>query len=580
MSDESQFDYLAKSLNEEERKDLLKKIKKITKEEVREESISSESAQDIKSNYEKQLKIARSIYEAESFFSKIIITIISFFTGKKKEEIILKRLFNELKKEILAINPDIINFEYALLTLSFLEEIEKLSQYCTNLLPLVEKFFGDTKVYNNFVMWLIEKTFDEELKTLLKELDPDNIEVNLSQLNKEDFLNEKKKRFNNFIKKFSFLDLSDVTNSFEKFEILVRLITFDFKVFNYYFTDTTLNREITGIKFNVLEPLLEKLLTIVSTIDFSFEEIKFLERIDEINFDLISSDEKEENFLISNEDIQNFKTLFETIKQFNSRVPLLEILQYFKQNLLYKPQKIRITTDLVSLYKNLKRNQIDVLWEKQFSRLIERKQTLLIKELLGEYDFNTLENFNLKLSPINKSSHIKIKYIKKLNILTEFLLRIYKNEIEKIINKILIDGSFAKESYRNNLSSSYYILKNIPEKIKNFDLEFDEDGSFGKRLSVYFKVSIGEIDYTKSIQNTIIEINETTEKIISDSIEAINQIRSFIHNILDVPIDLNSFLLNFESIKIPGYINSYQAVIKIKEYFDKFIEIFNSLEDF
>jgi len=61
--------------------------------------------------------------------------------------------------------------------------------------------------------------------------------------------------------------------------------------------------------------------------------------------------------------------------------------------------------------------------------------------LFKNYDFNTLDFFNPDLkNKIDMHSHIKLKNVKKLNILTHFIEKVYKPEIEKVINKLLIDG--------------------------------------------------------------------------------------------------------------------------------------------
>ena len=189
----------------------------------------------------------------------------------------------------------------------------------------------------------------------------------------------------------------------------------------YYFShnNQSVHKNLSGIKFNVIEPILEKLLVILNSINFEYEQISFIEEI--IGFKN-NNEPTEEPLFFTETDIENIKYIFNIIKQFLSRVPLTKIFQYFKQNLLYKPNKLNLKSDFLTIYKNLKRNETDILWDKHYEKLLEKNRKRLITELFGEYNFDTLENFNLNLSNmINKSSNVKIRFVKKINILTEFI---------------------------------------------------------------------------------------------------------------------------------------------------------------
>ncbi|MBN2544796.1 MAG: hypothetical protein JXB50_03300 [Spirochaetes bacterium] len=586
MKNSSQFDLLSKHLDEEERKQLLHKIKKeknnnlIVEEDYSDNLSQSKTA----SVYEKQIRIAQNVYDNESLLVKIIIWIVSIFTGKKKEDVVLNKLFKELKKDIIIINDGIINFESDILTNFFINEINNLYDACNLVLPVIDKFFNDTIFYNSFLSFIFEKNFDDNLRNLINELNPENYNIDSSKIDKELYLDEKKKRINNFFKHLSLFPISGLNQKFVNFETFIRFVTFDFRTLIYYFMqDNNIDASQIkyGVKFSVVETLLEKLFIILNSINFNYNDIDFIEEM--IEYSHLKSEEKIGNaeLYFSEIDINNIKLIFDAIDNFYEKVPLLKIFQYFKKNLLYKPQTLNLKLNFLSTYKHHKRNKIDSDWEKYYEKLLDKNQTRLIKELFGEYNFHTLEHFSLKLmETINRNSHVKLKSVKKLNILTQFIEKIYKTEIEKIINKILIDGSFFKENYRNNLSSSYYILYNCKERIKEFDKDFDLDNDVGRKLMTYLRITTPDVDYTKTLQNTIIGINESSDELIKEIIQALNYINDFLANLLEPAKKENVILLDFENIKIPGFFNSHQAVTKIKKYFDLFFKIFKGIEDF
>jgi len=286
MKNSSQFDLLTKHLDEEERKQLLHKIKKDKNNNlIIEEEFSDNLSQNKNTSvYEKQIRIAKNVYDNESLLVKIIIWIVSLFTGKKKEDVVLNKLFKDLKKDILLINDGIINFESDVLTNFFTNEINNLYDACNLVLPVIDKFFNDTIFYNSFLSFIFEKNFDDNLKKQLDELNPENFNIDSSKIDKELYLDEKKKRINNFFKQLSLFPISDLNKKFINFEIFIRFITFDFRTLIYYFIqDNNIDASQIkyGVKFSVVESLLEKLFIILNSINFNYNDI---DKLDSLSF--------------------------------------------------------------------------------------------------------------------------------------------------------------------------------------------------------------------------------------------------------------------------------------------------------
>ena len=168
--------------------------------------------------------------------------------------------------------------------------------------------------------------------------------------------------------------------------------------------------------------------------------------------------------------------LLQSINNFKKAVPLKLIFQYFRNDILYAPSPLNIKIDIMSLYKEYKRKIINKEWAIYFEKIGEMNLKKTLDLLFPEYNFSTLDYFNLELSDlINKKSPFKLKNVKKMNIIMYFLETKYRTEIEKIINKILISGNFTKDTIRSNLASTYYLLHNYPERIRKFDTNFKSE---------------------------------------------------------------------------------------------------------
>ena len=210
---ESEFEKLSRKLEPDERNALLQKIQKYKEfENIRFHSDKKES------DYQKQYAYALNIYSHSDFIYRIVIWIQSFFTGKKKELIVINNMLTDIKNEIAGSYPELIDFNTNSLTTKFGEKLLAFAELCNQLLSNVNYFFQDPIYYYSFLSYLIEKDFDDELKRLLASLKPENFEMKSGEIiDKEIFLNEKDKRLKNFLNKISLIAFDPIANFFYKF---------------------------------------------------------------------------------------------------------------------------------------------------------------------------------------------------------------------------------------------------------------------------------------------------------------------------------------------------------------------------
>ncbi len=574
---ESEFERLARTLEPDERKVLLDKIRKLK--EIQRIQIPEEKKENIT---KRQFSYAKNLIFKSSFITKIIIWFISFFSNKKKEEVVLTWLINDIKKEIINKYDNIIDFKNGVLTKYFAEEILNLAEICNDLLPIINLNFKDEIYYYDFLSWLIEKNFNTELKISMERLNPETFEIKSDYIEIEQYFNERDKRFKDFFQKLSFYSFNNYERFFSRFELIIILVNFDFKTLLYDFLKEeqikgSVSKE--GIHFFIVENLLEKLHILLEAIDFDYKNILFIEDMVEFNNQQIQNIGLEGTF--SGKDIEKIKMLFTSINNFKKAIPLKLIFQYFRNDILYDPLPLRIKIDVLSLYKEYKRKIITKEWLLYFDKIGEMNLKKTLDLLFPDYNFNTLEFFNQELSDvINQKSPLKLKNVKKLNILIYFLETKYRSEIEKIVNKILINGNFTKDVTRSSLASTYYLLHNYPERIRNFDTNFDLNKDFGRKLSSYTKSTTTEIEYSRTLRNTILEINETTNQLVEDVFNALWHINEIATNLANYYNAKSVLVLNFLELKMPGYFNSIQAIKNVKDILELFFKIYNKISDY
>lgn len=575
----NEFERLSKDLNADERKNLLNKIKK----DKQEADTTVESIKRREKKRQNQFALAKIEYEKTDTLTKIIIWILSLFTGKKREEVVLDKIFNNLKRELETKYDYIVDFKEYNLTNNFAKELLELSDACGKARPIIEKFFDDPFYYNSFMTTVLEKTFTEELKASMRDLHSKNFQVESEFIEREKIIREKIRRLKKFFHKLDTTSFGGINVTFKSFELLKRLIKFDFKNILYHFVSDDIGEgKITPkkVKFHIVDSSLQDLYSILDQLDFDFSKVGFVENMIEYSKNN-STPEIDMDMNFTETEVNGIKHVFEAIEFFKHKIPLKKIFQYFKQDILFAPLPLNVKVNFINIYKEIKEKEIDEEWDTRYEDLKEVNTNKLLSGLFTNYDFSTLRFFDLNLkNQVDKHSNVKLRSVKKLNLISHFIDIIYKQNIEKLINKLLIDGNFAKDSYRNNISTAYYLLYNCPERIKEFDKNLNPEKDAGRKINTFIQISTRESEYTKTLEHTIVDLNETTSHLIDEIFSSLLTINEMINSLLNAEeVDLKK-IYNFDSIKFPGYMTPQQALQKAFKDLDQFFKVYNYIEDF
>ena len=215
------------------------------------------------------------------------------------------------------------------------------------------------------------------------------------------------------------------------------------------------------------------------------------------------------------------------------------------------------------------------MWEDFYDNIRIANLSQVLNALFKtEYSFDILQNFTIDLkSKVEKLSPLRLRNVQSLNFIADFIKNIYKPRMEIIVNKILIDGIFKKDTEKSNLSVAYYTLTKFGDKIKDFDTRFDNENEYGKKIDTTLKRIASDNAFKASLINLVTDVNEESNKIVYEANECLVLVDNFFKNLIDINNNKVSPLNNLDRVKIPGHPNSYVAVENAEKYLSQYIQI-------
>jgi hypothetical protein len=580
MNYDSNFNRMVKDLEDDERLSLLAKFSKYSTsnnalDEI--ESIESKQKVDIRDRSE----YINMIYDKYGFFNKLFVFLKQTFSGKTKEEVVLELETTNLKRDIKTTNGNLIDFEKNQFTQYFIKEFTPFIKLKNDIEPLIDSFFIEPFYYYGFLSSILENSFNEKVKDALNEITPENVEIKIEYLDKSIFLKEKERRIKKYFSQIEIGYHENIVSQFTKFELIIKIIKFDFDSLLRSFYIVDINEPLTQnnyCEFSQIIDLIERFYRMIYSVNFGIEDIPFIYEMVNYSNNFPSTNPKINVF--TENDIIRIIQIFDEIRDIKSKIPFDRIFQYIKRDLLYSPKIVKLGFNFGEIYKEYKKTIIDMLWEQHYDKVRIDNLNKLIHELLNIYDFNTLSSFNLELrEKINKYSSVDLKNVHLLNFITEFVKTIYKSKIEIIVNRCIIDGIFKKELVKTNVSIAYYSLNRCADKIREFDNRFREDKDLGKKISLSLKRMSTDINFRASLLNLVNDINDESDKILLDLYDSLNTVYDFINNLATIDNPSNVPITNLEAIKIPGYPISYIAIDSAISILNLFFRIYKLIQD-
>ena len=360
MKEKSVFDRLISDLSQEERLEMIKKMHHIAP--INDLPLKKEALEE-EYDYEKS-------YQNFSFFEKVYIFIIVLFSSKEKEKIIenlsMDKLARQLEKDV----PGLINYNKKIFLNKFLLEIEKLQESIIIFRGTLSLIMKSNEI--DFIAFLVGLHFPEIEAKLLKDINPKKTAENLDFENSFQLKRHIEFRIDEILSEIDTDKKKIIYREIKNLHVLNTLSMFNFEKIISAFAEIE-GEESASCSFIDIRKLLHELLEIL----FSLNVSPSADTLDAVFMfgNELSNPENDNNLEeILKLNLEEANLTLNTIREFNSDIPLESILCLVNRNMNFHPAHIGGAEDWYALFRRFWYKKFDLMMEKYIEE--EKKQQL------------------------------------------------------------------------------------------------------------------------------------------------------------------------------------------------------------
>ncbi|MCL2481624.1 MAG: DUF5312 domain-containing protein [Spirochaetaceae bacterium] len=599
------FEEMSTSISEKERRDLLKKINRsmnLSDTRVEETIYHVEISKEEKERYLKEeiLKL--------DFFERLILKIKKFFSGKTEEAAYVDIKFAALRRTILRKSPGITNFDSRTVSKSFAESVYVLFLKTSSLVDLFEEFWKKGDAFQKILTQLVESRFPGIVKTIDDLLSDEDAErVIFEKETKSAIKEEVLKRFSSYTKKVSDSIFSDIEEEILPLYYFRPIIVFPyFEFFNIFgFNPYSENNSYSFKSAPVLSCMdyIEKFYYAIYMVLKVVQPVKinpllgkyFYKNTEEETEDIHSAqdDQKKEEELRdenSSAEKSNNKSddekgdenklkwfynklddIFDESKKINKKIPLVEIIKYYRNDYYYKLAFYIPKLRFKELYfANLKiqiLEQVNEKYVKARNLMIEKNIDRFFKgkSFMRFFHFRTYTGFDYEKIGVGYFTNIR-----SMELLFNYLVYYYNEQVRSIIDLSTRTILSQDKITSTNLMMQISTIDDAYVKIQDFDKSLSPDMEDGK---LFLRLRYGlanDTAYLKMYKTFIIQKNKTSEDIIQRCIEAFDNI-----------VKTYSELLNSSQFEIKTSLAAHYNVDgKVKSFRDFLVDTVDNIRYF
>ncbi|MCL2705677.1 MAG: DUF5312 domain-containing protein [Spirochaetaceae bacterium] len=551
------FDEMATSISEKERRDLVKKINRnmnLNDTRIEETIYHVEVSKEDKDKYIKEeiLKLG--------FFERLILKIRKFLSGKTEEAAYTDQKMTKLKKTILKKSPGITHFDTRTVTKLFAETVYVLFLKTSSLVDLFEEFWKKGDTFQKILTELVESRFPGIVKTIDDLLNDEDAEKVIFEKETKMALKEEViKRFNNYTKKVSdsiFYDIEEEILPLYYFRPIIVFPYYEFfKIFGFNpYSENAIYSFKSAPVFTCME-YIEKIYYAIYMVLKVAQPVKINpllgkhfyknieeEKIETENRDSIQDMENKEEVPNENSsaeknsnDTEEDKTLkwfykklediYEESKKINKKIPLVEIIKYYRNDYYYKLAfyipKLRFKELYFANLKIQVLEQVNDKYIKARNLMIERNIDKFFKgkTFVRFFHFRTYTGFDYEKIGVGYFTNIR-----SMELLFNYLVYYYNESIRNIIDLSTRTVLAQDKITSTNLMMQISTIDDAYVKIQDFDKSLSPDMEDGK---LFLRLRYGLANdnaYLKMYKTFILQKNKVSDDIIQRCIEAFDNI--------------------------------------------------------
>ncbi|MCD6123306.1 MAG: hypothetical protein J7K04_15850 [Spirochaetales bacterium] len=585
MTDKTKLEELSSELPEKERKELLDKITKRMKKEEKEEIIHVELKED-----ERDKIIA---YEMDqlTFLQRVILWFKKFFSGKTPKESFLDLKLAGLKKRIHQISPGLTGFETRNLTPKFAKRLYDVYKNVYPLLPFFRVFSKNSEFRHNATAFLVEKKYDGVKKSIGEFITIEEMEEIFATTGFEDEIKkEVLKRLNKYLKSIPESLFNEIEAGIKTFSYLEKIIFFPygtvFQYFHYNLNETPEDKYpfFENAPIMLLLDLLEKLYYAVYLVNRLPDEYViheaillayiFFKRDEDLNTEVIESDAAKEIEELKKE----IKEIIDNTRDFYKKIPLLEIIRYFRKDPYYRLMFNIPKIYTKALYATFLKEKLLAGFKARLKeikiRVIDKRILEIFKErkIMDLFYYNENPHFDYRKLGLPYFHHIK-----SLTLLYNYLNYLYKNYIQdaiQLVNNYLLSNNRIVQNRVMQYASG---LEDLEAKIVLFDRSLSNDEEDGKVFMQFRYNLVNDITLQKSYRAFVYQKDKEAMDMLAKGKEYMLGLKKIFDEILTSPMEsIKSTLKTLHFTKGKSY--TLNQILKSRsDNISKFINILSQL---
>jgi len=537
LKTDTAFIELSRDLSENDRADLLSKINK---------SLNITNGNDI-SIHEREMdkEETTSLLHEEinilPVFLRFFLWLRSKITGRSEKDLYLASKISKLKRKIHHQASNITGFETRNLTPHFAEEVYKLYIASLPLREFFVKLWLDTDISKAFFLGLIEGRLKKRIEELTDLIEIDEL-VKIYGVNgkKDDLRRQVILKLDTYISTIDKKIFYDLELELRPFYYLKDLILFPYVQFFQQFGFTPIDtgdKIITRFKNAsalLCLPDLEKLYCALYTVskldrrinlnDFFIEKLKQLDDLDSTN---VTKDYAERDI------IESLTTIIEVGQNYFKKIPLSDLIRYFKKNPFFKVMFYLPKIDLKEFYKNILRirilDKIELIYSEIQTRYIVIETEMLFKgkRFSGFQHYREYSSIDYEKLSVSAFSQIKA-----LELVYNYIACFYKGYIQETIHLLERGVLSQNRLIRESMIQYAAMMEDTEEKIKKFDESLSPDSDDGKLFNK-FRFSMAKDSIQQKMYRKIVIQKDREAKSLSElGIEAITGIKKVFKEVL------------------------------------------------
>jgi hypothetical protein len=490
MPEKSRLEELSKELPEKERKELLERIGKRMEHEDGEEAVPVELQED-----ERQKIIAFEMKKAGAW-DRFLLWLRTFFTGKPRTEVFFDIRLHHLKAHIRAVSPGITGFETRDLSVKFARKLYDVFLASQPVLGVYHALASDKAVRGAAYGWLVERKLEHAKKSIDDFIGTEEMEEIFAQTGQTEEIRKKLSlRLNDYVRTIPESFMLQLEEQARLHLSLGRLASFPFTSFFRYFNCVL--GETVDPKYPPFEnapvmltlDLMEKLYVTFGLFHRSAPDYLYAE--EPIAYYLYlraglkpGAEGGEERVGTELGQLRaDVLTLAKAIDGFETEVPLLDLLRYFRKDpwfqLMFNPPRLY----LKSLYFTTLKTKLGVELEERLGsikeRVIDRKiQELLKGQRMMEFNYYR-ENPDFDFRKLGLPFFSSIR---SLTLVYNYLQIHFKGATQEAAGIVSGTALSNNRILQSRLAQNISGLEDLEARIVLFDRSLSPDEEDGKQL--------------------------------------------------------------------------------------------------